>query len=140
MKTLAINSRMALEHAKQQLEDLWEEHRYLEVDVKRKAKQRSTQQNKALHLFCHMLAETLNDAGLHMRRVMREDVEIPWTMTSVKDHLWRPIQRAVIEKDSTADADTNEYTEVYDVLARHMASRLGVQVPDWPSAERGDET
>lgn len=82
-----------------------------------------------------MLADVLNDAGLDMKRTLKHDVEIPWTMENVKNHLWRPIQIAMTEKESTTSLDTVEPSQIYEVLTRHLATKHGVIVPPWPSEE-----
>ena len=97
-------------------------------------KQRTPTQNNALHKFCELLAEALNDAGLDMRVVLKPEIEIPWDKTSAKKHLWKPIQKALTEKESTTDADTTDYSKVYEVLNRHMGEKHGIHVP-WPSKE-----
>lgn len=103
-----------------------------DVWVIKKKKARTLTQNGALHKYCEMVSSALNDAGLDMRRVLNEDVDIPWTMSAVKEHMWRPIQKVVIGKDSTTEANTGEYSEVYNVMSRHLSQKLGVNVY-WPS-------
>lgn len=112
------------------------EHRYVEVDIRVGERQRSSQQNRALHLWFTMLAETLNDAGLDMRKVIKEDVDIPWSCASVKEYLWRPVQKAMFQKQSTTEANRTDYTQVREVVCRHLADRFGIQCPDWPSIDR----
>jgi len=101
--------------------------------------QRTNQQNKSLYLFFRLLAKALNDAGLDQRKVMKPSAEIPWNPESVKTNLWVPIQEAMIQKDSTADATTKDYSQIYDVLARHLTTKLGAEVPAWPDKFREDE-
>jgi len=134
--TLTINSEIALAKAQKQLADLWRENKYIEVDIRRKAKQRTLTQNRALHLFCQWLADTLNDAGYDMRRTLRQDVELPWTQESVKEHLWRPIQKAMTEKHSTTEITTVEPTAIHEVLSRHLGQKLGVTCPPWPKRDQ----
>ena len=98
-------------------------------------KQRTGLQNRSLHKFCQMLADVLNDAGYDMKRTLKHDVEIPWTMENVKNHLWRPIQIALTEKESTTELDTVEPTAIHEVLCRHLGTKLGVTVPPWPCEE-----
>jgi len=43
--------------------------------------QRTTKQNSALHKFFELVAETLNSAGLDMRKALRADIDIPWSKT-----------------------------------------------------------
>ena len=96
--------------------------------------QRTLKQNKALHKYFRLLAETLNDAGLDMRKVMKPGIDIPWTAENVKLNLWKPIQEAMLEKESTTEMDTSDPSKVYDVLNRHLSEKLGIHVP-WPHNE-----
>jgi hypothetical protein len=130
--TLIINSEIALAQAQRKLAEMWRENKYVEVEFRRKARQRTLTQNRALHLFCQWLADTLNDAGCDMRKTLRQDVDIPWTQESVKEHLWRPIQIAMTDKRSTTEITTVEPTEIHAVLSRHLGQKLGIACPDWP--------
>lgn len=97
-------------------------------------KQRTPRQNRALHKFYGMLAVSLNEAGLDMRRTLKPGVDIPWTAETVKDYLWRPIQSAQLEKDSTTELTTKDIDAIYDTLNRHLGEKLGVHVP-FPSID-----
>lgn len=103
------------------------------VELTQTVRPRTVTQNASLHKFLELLAETLNDAGLDMKRVIREEVDIPWTKDSAKQYLWRPIQKAIIGKASTAEAETPDYDKVHKVLSRHLGDKFGVDVPAWPS-------
>ena len=105
-----------------------------EVDIAIEAvsKKRTMQQNSAIHLFCEMLAQELNDAGLDMREVIKPGVDIDWSMESVKEYLWRPIQKALLKKESTTQLTTDEVSRVYETLTRHLGSKFGVFV-EFPS-------
>ncbi len=93
---------------------------------------RTSQQNKALHKYCELLAVVLNDAGLDMKTVLKPEIDIPWTKESVKNHLWRPIQEIMLDKESTTEMDTSDPSDIYLVLDRHLAEKFGVHV-EWPS-------
>lgn len=95
-------------------------------------KQRTLTQNKALHKYLELLADALNDSGLDMKRTLKQDVDIPWTKESAKEFLWRPIQKIMINEESTTDAETNEYTVIYSALSRHISEKFGIYIP-WPS-------
>jgi hypothetical protein len=97
-------------------------------------KQRTVQQNKALHLYFELIAEKLNEAGLDMRAVLKPNIEIPWTKESVKEHLWRPVQDLYLKKDSTTELTTDEITKVYEVLNRFLGEKHGVS-QEFPSIE-----
>lgn len=99
----------------------------------KKPKQRTITQNKSLHLYFTQLAEVLNDAGLDMRVILKPEVEIPWTSENVKNHLWRPIQRAYLQKESTTELTTQDIDKIYDIFNRHI-SKFGVFV-EFPSIE-----
>jgi hypothetical protein len=113
------------------LRRLWNENHYLIVKV-RTGKQRTLTQNKALHLWLGMLADELNANNLDMRRVLKPTVEIPWTTDGAKEHIFKPVQNALIGKRSTTEASRTDYTDVVDVIAKHMAQNHGITVPDWP--------
>jgi hypothetical protein len=95
---------------------------------------RTKQQNNALHLYCRNLATALNDAGYDMKKTIKQEVDIPWSDDLVKKFLWRPIQKAITGKDSTAHIKKEQYNEIYQVLNRHLSDKFGVSVP-FPQAE-----
>jgi hypothetical protein len=93
-------------------------------------KQRTITQNKALHRYFELLAEALNDAGYEMKAVLAvKSVDVPWNKETIKEVLWKPIQEAMTNKDSTTELNTVDVSEVYQVLDRHIAQNFGVHVP-----------
>jgi len=104
----------------------------------KKVAQRTDRQNRALHKWLTMLAEALNQTGLDQRTVLKPGVSIPWTQKAVKEQLWRPIQRAMLEKPSTTQLGKNEVGEVEQVLVRHLAERFGFEAPEWPHFAPGE--
>lgn len=133
-KALVVNSDLSLAEAYRQMRKLYQERGYVTVDLGH-GQQRTLTQSRALHLWCTMLADLLNSCGLDMRKTLKPGVEIPWSGITVKENIWKPVQEAVINKLSTTEADRTEYTQVLDVIARHMASSHGITVPEWPSKE-----
>lgn len=97
-------------------------------------KQRTSTQNRALHLYLEHLAQALNDAGLDLQKTLKPGVEIPWSAATAKELLWRPIQEAMTTKKSTTELTTKECTQVYETINRHLGDRFGLSV-DWPSTE-----
>tara|TARA_Y100000034_G_C6594633_1_gene258436 strand:- start:58 stop:375 length:318 start_codon:yes stop_codon:yes gene_type:complete len=95
--------------------------------------QRTEKQNNSLHAYCQGLADELNSAGLDMRVVLKPEYEIPWTKESVKEHLWRTAQTYMFSKKSTTELSTDEISQVYEVVNRHIAKH-GISVP-FPSTE-----
>lgn len=102
-------------------------------------KQRTTQQNRALHLFCRMLADELNSAGLDMKIVLKPEVAISWTDKTVKEYLWKPLMNALFLKDSTKEMTRQEPTEVWEHLNRHLGEKFGIRIPDFPSQENTEQ-
>ena len=98
-------------------------------EAKGERSKRTTLQNAALHKYCSLLAEALNDGGYDMRRVIKPELEIPWNSDTVKEHLWKSIQWAMLKKKSTTKLETGEVSRVYETLSRHMSGKFGVTVP-----------
>jgi hypothetical protein len=92
----------------------------MDIQVKRTATQ-----NRALHLWFELLAEELNRAGLDMRLVLKPEVSIPWNKQTVKDYLWRPIQKAQLGKKSTTELTTAEIDKVFDTITLHLGEKFG---------------
>lgn len=101
-------------------------------------KPRSDKMRKCLQKYCSNLAETLNDAGLDMKTVLKEEVEIPWNEDMAKEFLWRPIQKIMTGFDSTTKPSDLMYTQIFAVLDRQLAAKLGVSV-SWPSIDSQQE-
>ena len=97
------------------------------AQVKPMGKRTSTQ-NAAMHAYFRELANALNAAGFDMKAVLKEEAEIPWTEHSVKAHLWKPVQDAMLGTESTTELDKKQVSEVYETLNRHLASKCGVSV------------
>src|SRR3990172_4513110 len=101
-------------------------------------KQRTIQQNKSLHLWCTMLANAFNDAGLDIQKTLRHDIEIPWSAVTVKELIYRPVMEAMTGKESTTELDRIEPSQVYEVLNRHLGEKFNLHVP-WPCDETRQE-
>lgn len=100
----------------------------------KKVIRRTELQNKALHLYFKLIAEALNTAGLDMRKVLKPEVDIPWSTETVKEYLWRPIQKLQLGKVSTTKLTTKDINLVYDTLNRHLGEKFGIQ-EDFPSIQ-----
>lgn len=133
-RILIANSEKSLQDAMNELSEAWKANRYITISWQAK-KKRTITQNSALHQYFRMLADALNNAGLDQRKTLKPNVEIPWNEGAIKELIWRPIQLAVVSKESSAELTTVEVQEVYEVLNRHLGDRFGISVP-WP--ERSD--
>lgn len=95
---------------------------------------RTRQQNRAMHVLFNLYAGKLNEAGLDMRRTLKETVDIPWTGVAVKEWIWKPIQKALLDKDSTTELTTVEIDEVFDTINKYMGEKHGLSI-QFPSIE-----
>jgi len=137
MAETIINSKQSLEAYIRHLRTQFDSHKYLRSTLKT-GKQRTLTQNKAMHLYCGQLADTLNEAGYDFRKTIKHDVDVPWSADLVKDFMCRPIQKALTGLDSTTKPERKQYGEIYEVLNRHTSQKLGVFVP-WPCKENMNE-
>lgn len=128
-----IDSEEKLEFYVNELRKQFNDHKYLICDIA-SGKQRTKLQNSALHLYCKLLADALNDAGLDMKKVLTKKPDIPWTKYSVKEYLWRPIQDAMTGKESTVDQNRIDYNKIHKVLDRHLLEKFSISV-EWPVRE-----
>ena len=92
-----------------------------------------TQQN-ALHLYFQLVAEALNDAGLDIQKTIEKSpIDIAWSRESVKELLWRPIQKTIYGKQSTTELEkSKEIDAVWENLNRFLAG-LGIESVNFPS-------
>lgn len=97
-----------------------------------KEEQITTKQMDSLHLWFRLLGNALNDAGWDMKKTLKEEVEIPWTEQMVKSHIWKTVQRIMVEKESTKQLTTKDVNKIYEVVDRHISSKTGVHV-EWPT-------
>jgi len=110
------------------------ENKFVEIRIDKLKKTRTSQQNRALHLWFTQLAEALNLAGWDMRKLIKQEVDISWSGISIKEYLWRPIQEIYLKKKSTTQLKTEEIDQIYDQVNRIVGQRTGVYVP-FPSID-----
>jgi hypothetical protein len=111
------------------------------VEVKAVRERRRTKtQNNCVHGWLRQLSKDLNAAGLTPRVMLPEEVELEWDEEDVvmaKKYIWKPIQLALADKESTADASTTDFPAVYEVIVRHLAQKYGFTAPPWPDRFNG---
>lgn len=96
--------------------------------------QRTPAQNRALHKYFTMLADEMNAAGLDQRAVLKPEIDIPWTTESVKEQIWRPLQKIQLGKDSTTELSTTDIDKILDTITKHLGEKFGLTV-EFPSIE-----
>lgn len=123
-----VNNKHSLQVFTKHIEHLYDTKGYVTLKW-RTGKTRTHKQNNALHVYCRMLSEALNDAGYDMKKTLKQEVEIPWTTELVKQYLWKPVQEAVTGADSTSTAGTEDYDKVHQVLSKHLSEKFNVYIP-----------
>ncbi len=93
---------------------------------------RTLQQNKSTHLWCEQIAKTLNDNNMNISGTIKSDVA--WSMTTVKEIIFKPIVKALYNKDSTTKLNKNEFEKIIDNIILIFANK-GVSLPDFPNRE-----
>lgn len=79
-----------------------------------------------------IIAEKLNDAGYSVQKTVRFDLE--WNTYSVKEYLWKPVQKAALGKGSTTElSKIGEIELIHETLMRELGLRCGIEWHDFPS-------
>ena len=100
--------------------------------VSLKPQNRTSPQNRALHLWFTMVAQTLNDSGLDNENIL--NIPIEWNEISIKELMIKPLMKQILKKTSTTQLLRCELDRIIDPLFRYFASK-GVILPDFPSEE-----
>ena len=116
-----------IEEAKQEFEKTFGPVKVENV-IDKAEEQRTLLQNKAMYKYFDLLAEALNDAGWDMKKTLKPGIEIPWTAEMVKTHIWKSVQKVMLDKESTTELTTKEVNEVYEVVDQHLSQTTGVHV------------
>ena len=98
--------------------------------------QRTTKQNKSLHLWCKQIAKDLDDGGFTQRVILDligEEVGLQPDEHWIKS-MFRNIATAKYGRGSTAELETDEIQSVYLELDKIIGEATGVTRP-WPSLE-----
>lgn len=96
-------------------------------------KKRTENQNRALHLYCSMVAQELEAGGHSMQNVIKKitKVDIYPTTENVKEIIWREIQKALYGKKSTTELTVAEVSKVYEVMSMFLSKHFGIDL-DFP--------
>jgi len=94
-----------------------------------KQENRTERQNSAMHLWFRQISEELNDCGCWVRHPFSDTLEIPFTDVLVKEMLYKPIIKAMYDKNSTGKLTVRELSESAEVLVRWLSEHRRVYVP-----------
>jgi len=111
--------------AKKALEKMDDEVVY-EVDIKN-LDMRTIKQNAAMHKWFTMLAEELNRRDLPVVKFLK--VEVDWTPEAVKELLWKPVQKAMLNKGSTTALEKSDIDKVYETLNAALYHKHRISIP-----------
>jgi len=102
-----------------------------EIDIKN-LDMRTVQQNKALHKWCCMIADTLNSHNLYMTGVFGNEIE--WNMDLVKTQIIKSTIKKVFDINSTTKLKRKEIDSLIDFVTIAFG-RKSVEIPPFPSRE-----
>ena len=126
-----VNSQTSFDNFQLRSAELFKEHGYV-IFKYSTGKQRTSAQNDAIHLFLDRIANVANNAGYEMKiasPLLNFDVDVPWTKESVKERIWRPLQKAKFpDRKSTRQLLRHEVSEIADVIIRHLGEKRGLVV------------
>jgi hypothetical protein len=106
------------------------------ADLGRETGIRTPTQNNALHKGCELIAKALNDAGLDMRKVIKPEIDIPWTTESAKKFLFTPVMEMMTGKKSTTKlAKTGEIEKIWDTLMRFLGEKHHIEYIPFPKKD-----
>ena len=126
------NSKHSREQFLQFAEELFLDNPYLVFEWY-SGKPIGVKQSAALHVFMRLVSLELNKHGFTVQNFFKEGIEIPFSEELVKEHIWRPMQRAICKKESSQSLTTLETQEIAEYLNLALAER-GIHVP-WPTAK-----
>jgi hypothetical protein len=102
--------------------------------------ERTSLQNRSLHLFADKLATELNSKGLDMRVVLKPEYRINWDSKSVKENIIKPIAKAMYGVDSTTQLDTGQISKVHEAVMNMLIEKFTeIDYIDFPSQETTEE-
>ena len=135
-QNFTVNSLHTLKAAQDYLARQFEEKKWLSFELNYD-QQRTSKQNSALHVYCSLLSNSFNEGGFDMIKVLSHHAEIPWDERgyNVKEKIWKPIQKTLIQKGSTTEANRVDYSNVYEVVNNYTATKMGISIA-WPTKEK----
>lgn len=105
------------------------------IDLTEKKNTRTTKQNSALHLLFTIVSSQLNEMGVDFQYfgLKGQTLSMRHTPHLVKEMVWKPIQKALFDIDSTTKINTEQINEIVDVLAKFFGDK-GIVI-EFPSRE-----
>ena len=94
-------------------------------ELKKLSNSRTSKQNRALHLYFKFVSDELNNLGLefHYQGLRIDNLSSRYTENIVKEFIWRPIQIALFDVESTTKINTIQMNEIIDVIKKHFSEK-----------------
>lgn len=126
-----VNSDSMLDFIKRHLEQVYKEKKWFRITINT-GRTRTPSQNNAIHKYCRMVADALNECGLSAyidSPILKTKIEVAWTMEMVKE-IWHTTQFSMFPEKprTTKSLERNEVSMVYDVLNRAFIERTNGNV------------
>ena len=98
-------------------------------------KQRTTTQNRAIHLWFSQVAEEAKSSGVTFSDFIRirKRFDLPWSPERVKE-VWKGVQELIYGTKSTTELTTKQIDVVYDTVNKGLSEVMGFSIP-FPSIE-----
>ena len=96
------------------------------VDLKKIDSSRTSQQNRALHLYFEHIANALIEVGFdycYVNPISGEIIRIPFTKDLVKKYIWGPIQKTMFQIESTTQLTTPMINDMLSVLSLWLGEK-----------------
>lgn len=90
---------------------------------------RTNKQNNTLAVLCRRMADALNEAGFEIPHPFKPDLEIPYTETSIRELIYKPIIKAMFDADSSTTLTTTQFSEAMTTMVDAVCRNTGVNVP-----------
>ena len=107
---------------------------YLLCKISKTTKERTTDQNAALHLWLSKKAEQCREAGITRQQILSKTIELEVNEHFMKE-IWRDVQQAMFKNGkSTKNLEKNgQIDEIYEHLNRFFAGKFNLPGIEFPS-------
>jgi len=108
-------------------------------ELKQKKNTRSARQNSSLHLLFTIISDQLNEMGVEFQYfgLKGQVLSLRHTPTLVKEYIWRRIQIAMFDIESTTKINTEQINQIVDVLAKYFGEKgIVIEFPSKETLER----
>ena len=141
-KEFIVNSDRAFGEVISWINDLYQKKKWVSLTANT-GKKRTPSQNNAIHKYCRMVADELNEKHISAyidSPILKTPIETDWTMEMVKE-IWRSVQGQMFpqKERSTAALNRDEVNAIYDVVHRAFIEKTeGMVAVMFPSREVED--